>query len=419
MSLDSSVISYVIRHNDLVGLQRQGITQDDFVDEFKSVYRYILKTKRDHDTIPSKSTLLARFPDLDLPRVRDTEMPMLVSQLRQRRKFTTFLSLIHQAADQLTDYERADDAAQWLQGQLNAMAFSADQKNHIVDLFNKETSKEIRKELLLRKSDQGSGILTGLKKLDEVTGGLHRQQMCTIIARTGVGKSWLNLLFVKSAVLQGKKVILYPLEMSLFETAARLYTLFSADIHGQQKVIKNFDIMSGKVDRRKIVRFMNTLEDRFPGQLYVADVGRLMDPYTNERIEAEVEAYQPDLFWVDYLTLLKVTSGNKNENEASGIRRLSKGIKMTATRRNVVGGCSAQVNREGIRAGAGLIPRLEHIAYGDSIGHDSDLVIAAAKKDSKLYYGLIKNRSGPEIERARLRTEFNRGVIREDSSDDD
>lgn len=420
MSLDSSLISYIIRYNDLVGVQRQGVTQDDFVDEFRSVFRYLLKVKKEHDTLPSKSTLLARFPDLDLPRVRETEMPMLIGQVRQRRKFTTFLGLIHQAADQLTDYERADEAVQWLQGQLNGMAFSSGQKNHMVDLFSREASREIRKELRLRRSEEGTGIKTGLRRLDEVTGGLHKQQMCTIIARTGVGKSWLNLLFVKSAVMQGKKVILYPLEMSLFETAARLYTLFSSDMLGQAKVIKNFDIVSGKVDRKKILRFMNSLEDRFPGQLYVADVGRLMDPYTNERIEAEVEAYAPDLFWVDYLTLLKVPQGGaKGENEASGIRRLSNGIKMTATRRNVVGGCSAQVNREGIRAGAGLIPRLEHIAFGDSIGHDSDLVMAAAKDKGKIYYGLIKNRSGPEIEKTRLRTEFNRGVIAEDESGDE
>jgi replicative DNA helicase len=750
MSLDSSIISYAIRYNDLIGLQRQGVTVDDFVDEFRTVWKHILKVKKEHDTLPSRHTLGVRFPDLDFPRVRESEMPMLVAQLRTRRKFTTFLGLIHSAADQLTDYDKADDAVQWLQGQLNGLAFSSHGQSHMRDFFAKESSEYVQKEMAERAANKGNGIKTGLKRLDAVTGGLHKQQMVTIIARTGVGKaqplsepvltpegwtlmgslcagdqvvaadgkhatilqvhpqgakpiyrvgfhdgswteatsdhlwsvtdhwsrklpsrvvtteemsgslgrryhvpmvnglnwsdnlvtvdpyvlgcllgdgclrdeilltsddpeipaavaeripvsmevsrrpgdhrgmtyalvkrshtnwggrselwkqldalgvtgklaavkavpvgylwssettrlevlrglmdtdgtidprgamefsstslqlitdvvhlvqslggtadvrphqhgyrthvkmpswqnpfrlprkaerfsevvrqhepyrkvvsvdlvrtdaaqcitidhpdqlyvtrnfvvthnSWLNLLFVKAAVMQGKKVILYPLEMSYFETAARLYTLFSSDIHGQHKVIKNFDIIHGKVDKRKIVRFMNTLEDRFPGQLYVADVGLLADPYTNERIEAEVEAYQPDMFWVDYLTLLKVTSGNKNENEASGIRRLSNGIKGTATRRNVVGGCSAQVNREGLRAGAGLIPRLEHISFGDSIGHDSDLVIGAAKDKEYLYYGVVKNRNGPEIPKTRLRFEVNRGKIEDQGGDD-
>jgi hypothetical protein len=69
-----------------------------------------------------------------------------------------------------------------------------------------------------------------------------------------------------------------------------------------------------------------------------------------------------------------------------------------------VGGCSAQVNREAV-SGKALIPRLEHISYGDSIGQDADKVLSIGRKGDNLYYGLVKNRGGPEI--AKVKMNFN------------
>jgi intein/homing endonuclease len=152
--------------------------------------------------------------------------------------------------------------------------------------------------------------------------------------------------------------------MTLEETAHRLYTLLSQTMLGNAKVFKNLDLDRGNVSPRAIRKFMRALEDKFGGKLHVADVGSLTSAYTIDRIRAEVDIYRPDMFWVDYLTLLKAPSGHQQEYTA--VRSLSNGIKSIAMQFRCVGGCSAQVNRDAMSKKA-FLPRPENISFGDCL----------------------------------------------------
>lgn len=417
-NLDASLIAYVVRHKALSEVQQAGVSLDDFVDEFRTVWRYILKCARDQATIPSSAMLKNRFPDCHLPRVSSTDLPLLVHGIKERTKYINVLTVLNSAASDLNSPEDTLEVIQRLQGELNNIAFTGTGKSHLVDLFDRETNKRMLEDLKGRAAGKAQGIPTGLKRVDDIVGGLRRQQMVTVMGRSGIGKSWIDLLLVANAVMAGHKVILYPLEMSLQETAFRLYTLFSQRMFGVSRVLKNYDLTLGKTDRRQVVRFMNALEDKFAGSLYVADVASLADPYTNERIEAEVDIHQPDMFWVDYITLLKAPGGRTVSDDGGwqAVRMLSQGIKNTAMRRNCVGGCSAQVNREALKANV-FLPRLEHIAYGDSIGQDADLVFSLNRKKDLMYYALVKNRGGPEIGQTKMKFDVNIGILEEVSRD--
>lgn len=421
MSVDASVISYIVKYGDLGVAQRAGVSGDDFVDEYRSVWRYLCRVKRDHDAVPTADSLLSRFPDLELPRVRKNEWPVLLSDLRKRRKFIDFLKAIDEVTDRTTSFDSIDDAIGMLQGRLNELTFRDSGSSHIRDLFSRDVSREMIREVQRRRSGQVAGLPTGLRRLDGVTGGLHKQKMVTVIGRSGIGKSWLDLLFVAESVIRGNTALLYPLEMSLFETAMRLYTIFTSRMFGADQALRNYDLSQGRVNTRELRRFLRTLEEHFEGRLTVADMGSLSDPYTIERIEAEVEAVQPDMFWVDYLTLLKPPKGAKDDGGYNEIMKLSHGIKQIAMRRNVVGGCSAQVNREAVRNKV-FLPRLEHIAYGDSIGQDSDLVVSVNRKLNDpfhIYYALVKHRGGPEVGPTKVKFHVNEGVIEDLDEDAD
>jgi replicative DNA helicase len=415
MTIDASLISYIVKYDDLLGVQKYGISKDHFVDEWRTVFTYLTRMRREHDAVPSADTLAARFPDLeDLPRVRRSELPMFVSTIRQRKKYINFLESLREASG-TTSPEQVDEAIANLQGQLNTLSYVDSAQSHLVDLFSPEVSKRLRLEMKRRKTAEFQGLPTGLGRFDATCGGLHKQRMITVIGRSGIGKSWIDLFFVTKAVMSGAKVMLYPLEMTLFETATRLYTIFTQDMFGPTRALKNLDLTAGRISTAKVARFTAMLEDRFKGQLYVADVSSLADPYTNERIEAEVEIHKPDMFWVDYITLLKHLG--KEEGYAA-VQKLSNGIKTTAMRRNVIGGASAQVNREALKTRA-FLPRLEHIMYGDSIGQDSDQVFSLNKSGGDLYYAVVKNRHGPEIGKTKVQFLPNEGVIREYRDQDD
>jgi len=422
-SPDAAVLTYIVKKPDALGeFQRAGITADHFVGDLNpKIWTYLCRQKRDHQEIPSMGVILHRFPDFEPDKtVKPRDLPALIRTLQDRKDYIDLLTVLDEASREVHTPEDVNNAISFLQGRLNEISVR-NGKSSVVDMFSKEVQKRMLEDIKRRKSGTELGIPTGLKKFDAITGGLHRRRMVTLIGRPGKGKSWLNLMFVAQAVLNGRTVVLYPLEMTLEETALRLYTLFSSQMFGADKAIRNLDLVMGRVTKKRIVRLLNILEDRFSGQLYVADVGNLSDPYTIERMEAEIELYHPDLFWVDYLTLMKASRGRDGREDYTAVASLSTGIKNIAMRHNTVGGCSAQVNRDAMKTKT-LLPRLEHIAYGDSIGQDADQVLSINRVGEFLFYSLVKNRHGPEIQRMRVKFNVDHGHMEEvgdEEGDDD
>lgn len=416
---DEAVISYVLKFDALEEVRATGISIDDFVNEYRSVWRFLTRSREEHGAIPSRAVLRTRFPDLYLPKVEERDIPMLIASMKQRRKHNDLLRTLTTAAGNLTSFDATDDVISQLSSDLNGLAMRGDERASLVNLFDPAVTdlhlnvmRERRRNRDLGASDR---IRTGLKSFDDLTGGLQKQKMVTIIGRSGKGKSWIDLLFIAHAVMQGKTVILYPLEMSLEDTAFRLYTLFTQEMFGPSKVLRNMDLTTGRINIRRARRLLRLLEDQLPGTLYVADVSAMSDVYTVERIQAEVQLHQPDMFWVDYLTLLR-PPGGRSADEWGAVQQLSHGIKTTAMICDVVGGCSAQVNRAALTANV-LLPRLEHIAYGDSIGQDADQVFSINRRQDRLYYALVKNRGGPEIGRRELTWDPDHGIFDERSGE--
>ena len=411
MGLDAQIISYVVRRPDsLVQLQRAGIQPNDFVQGYDRIWQYICRIKKQHGIVPSKTTLESRFTKFEYVKTREADLGFLLSELRRRKKWQDLLDVIDYAATNAASPDDVDKVLEVVQSKVNNLAYGGETGAHLVDVFSKEASKQLLKDIRERRQTVFQGLPTGLKRIDKL-GGLQRGHMVTVVGRLGTGKSWINLLFVANAVRGGAKVLLYPLEMTLEETVYRLYAIFSLLEYGPERVLKNRAIATGQVSKKKLVSFLKTLEEKYAGQLHIASIGTMHSPYTLERIEAEVDLYRPDMFWIDYLTLLKAPPGH--EKEYTAVRSLSSGIKNMAMRFKCVGGASAQVNREAMK-GKSFIPRPENISFGDSIGQDSDMVIGLNRKEEMLYYGLVKNRNGPEIPLVRVKFFPDMGLISED-----
>lgn len=417
MSVDSSLLSLVIKRPEkFVELQRAGIDETFFTDDYAKAWKWLKQTKRELGTIPSKSVFRARFSNVKIHDVRSRDMPILVTEIKKRKKYLDFLAAIDDAS-RVGGPEDTDEAIYELQRSINELSVR-DGNSGMIDLFSEDGKKRILKDQARRRKSDLIGIKTGLNRFDVVTGGLQKGRMVVVMGRPGAGKSWFNLLFVATAVINGHKVGLYPLEMTMEETALRLYSIFSHKLLKPGRALKNLDLMNGRVSKAKIVKLLNLLEDKYAGQLYVADIGSMMDPYTIERVEAEQETYQFDMFWVDYLTLMKAPGvGRDGGEDHRTVKALSNGIKQIAVRHNTVGGASAQVSRQAV-SGNILLPRLEHIAYGDSIGQDADHVVPVASRGKHVFYGMVKNRHGPEIGKTRVKFLVNDGVIEDDNHQD-
>lgn len=418
MSLDSSILSYAVsKKNGYVELARAGVTAEHFTDDYAKAWKFLSKSKRTHGTVPSRSVLQTRYPDIDLHKVRDRDLPIIVSEIHQRKKFMDFLTVLDDAS-RIGGPDDIDLMVATVQGELNKLALRGG-KSSMIDLFGKEAQKRMLADQKKRRNGSVMGLPTGFNRLDAMIGGMQRGRLIVTMARPGIGKSWVNLLLAASAVQHGGKVGLYPLEMTLEEVALRLYTVFSCKLMGPSKALRNLDLANGRVSKAKIVRLLNLLEDKYDGQMFVADIGAMTDAYTVERVEAEQEMYHFDLLWVDYITLMKSPIVGKGGGEDhTTIKALSNGLKQISVRQNCVVGASSQVSRMAI-SGKALIPRLEHISYGDALGQDADHVISMNKRNLNLYYALIKNRHGPESGNIRCKFAVDMGSIEEDNEQDD
>lgn len=401
----------------LVELQAAGVSAEDFVDDWGKVWKYIVRIQQQHGRVPSADQIERRYDWVELPEARKRDLPILLHELRKRSEYNSLIKIVRDGVDMLTDFDSVDDARSFIVGSLNAQTLK-NGKSPLRDIFSREVGDEMIEEIKRRRSGKVIGIPTGFKRFDAVCGGMIKQRMIVIIGRPGKGKSWLDLLFVIKAILEGHTFVLYPLEMTLAETAMRLYTMLSYLLQGEDHVLKNMDLLNGRVSPKKVVRFLHLLEDHYKGQLYVADVGSLADRYTIDRIEAEQSLHQTDGFCVDHITLLKTSDSARDAAEYTKIRELSHGLKGIAQRQNCVALAAAHVSRDALKTNA-FLPRLEHIMYGDSIGQDADQVIPINRKGKYLFYGVTKNRHGPEIGRTRVLFFPNEGMIVEDKNQDD
>lgn len=415
MSLDSQILTLAVDHPEhFVSLQRLGISSEDFEEPYAKMWNFVLRTKRTTGHIPSRDVVARRFGDAAWARrTRATDLPVLVHELRERRNYNRFLEIMHSATRTCTEPELLPDVLAQLQSDLNQIALK-NGGTSLVDVTSNSYRKELFSEIRRRRSEEVHGVSTGFPTLDAVTGGLQAGRLISVIARAGSYKTWLDLFFVAEAIMQEKKVILYPLEMTTFETMMRLYTIFSHKMFGGRNTFKNLDLSQGRINRKRFVQFLSVIEDKFNSQLLVADITKLDGEYTIERIEAEVEMHQPHMWWVDYLTLLRIPGRSADSSEWQGIKYLTRSLKGIASRTHTIGGTSAQVNREYIKSRAKL-PRPEHISFGDSLAADADQVISLAKQNSNtILYGLPKNRHGPEIQQVVCKVDVNLGVIQEE-----
>lgn len=416
MSLDQQVISHIIKNPSSLGeLQRAGVTADWFNGDWAKLVNFLMRMREKHGKVPSLEVVQTRFKKFEPVKTKKRDFPMLVEELHQRRKRILLLTALDDAARGTDDPDEIDAVIASLQTDLSNLSLRHGDSS-LVDIFGKEAQDRMKADLKERRAGGTIGIPTGLKRLDYAMGGLQKGRFVITAARTGIGKSWMNLIFVASAVTNGYKVGLYPLEMTVEEVALRLYTVFSQIEYGPGKALKNLDLAHGRITVKKCVKLMHLLEDKYEGQLFVADMGRMSDPYTIARIDAEQAVYGFDMNWIDYITLLKAPGvGRDGQEDHMTVKALSNGCKQMAVKHRMVVGASAQFNRAAV-TGRQFLPRLEHLAFGDSIGADCDGAISMNRKGPYLYYSLVKHRGGPEVPKTRVLWNPDEGEIREDEN---
>ena len=265
----------------------------------------------------------------------------------------------------------------------------------VVDII-KDTS---RFDAYLEKCKDNSSyyVTTGFKELDDVIGGFDRQEeLATIVARTGVGKSWTLLRCALASAQQGLNVGIYSGEMSENKVGYRIDTLLGH--------ISNGGIIHGNdMYEEQYRKYIESLPELVTGSIKVITPSMINGPATVSALKTFIEKEHLDILFIDQLSLLEDQRKGKSPVEKAS--NISKDLKLLQVMSKIPIISVSQQNRTSSENGVNTT----QIAQSDRIGQDSTLIIFVEKKDNIMKLTLVKSRDSENGKVLSYNVDLNRG----------
>ena len=404
---ESLFISAVLRQEDHKTPVLAGVHPKWFVshhEEWDWINRYIDR----HRKCPSKTLFRSKFPDFQI--VKSDDVEYCLTELRDEYLRRSLVGAVARSLDQVKDDRDVMVIIEELQRELiglQADCAGTSNESDVLDDWELVYSEVARR--YERANEHGmSGVPTGFDTLDIVTNGPQPGDYWIVAARLGQGKTWTLLRMAATAVYRGFTVQYDALEQSRSQIAMRAHSFLSSD-HAR-KAFASADLMNGRdFDLLKYKEFLKDLKDTLNGRLIVNDTSR--GRVTPATIAAQIERNQPDIVFIDYLTLM-----NSHAGDWQAIAGLSAELKGIAMRYQVPIVAAAQINRTAIGED---LPGAEHLAGADAIGQDADAVVTMKQVSRHVVkMKLAKYRHGMDGQIWHNEFRPNSGMFREISGDD-
>ncbi|HZH59040.1 MAG TPA: DnaB-like helicase C-terminal domain-containing protein [Metabacillus sp.] len=241
------------------------------------------------------------------------------------------------------------------------------------------------------------GITTGIRKLDEMTGGFQNGEVTIIAARPSMGKTDVMLHFAKTSGWAGYLPLIFSLEMPQKLITSRLIASTGGINRRKMRDPKRMLSENQKNKWSDIIGELNETSMHIfdsAGQTIAemrAKTRKLINQFPNRK---------PILF-IDYLTLIQ-SSESYGGNAHLQVTEISKSLKTMAKDFDCPVICLAQLNRS-VESRANKRPMMSDIRESGSVEQDADIILflyreAYYEKESEnrsLEIIVSKNRNGP------------------------
>lgn len=233
--------------------------------------------------------------------------------------------------------------------------------------------------------------IMSIKQLNDKLWGFHRRKFYIIAARPSIGKSAFSLQLAYDQAMQGKRVLVLSLEMTVEDMLERLFC-YEYKINNQELMRGNF-----KVYAEDFSKFCAKLRD---SKMVFSDcIGRSF-----EEVEEVLEqmTIKPDIIFIDHLNAIKSAGFNpKGEIDAYILN-----ICTLAKRHNLAMVLACQINRDN-QKDDDKTPQLHELKGSGNLEEMADVVLMLhwpfkykrdnSTKIKKSQYLVIigKNRNGP------------------------
>lgn len=230
-----------------------------------------------------------------------------------------------------------------------------------------ETVVQLYKHMDSVKHKELTGITTGFKTLDRITGGLQAGGMYIVAARPSVGKSAFMGKMVYNAAKQGLTVGVISLEMTDNQITARISSLATE--------IEYWRIYRNRmVDEEQTQIFYKITAKVSELPILISDktgvnIGDIKAKISRLKRKAKI-----DILYIDYLQLLDTDEKERNYNREQQVSKISRGLKLLAKDYKIPIVVLAQLNRVSEQL-TDKKPKLHNLRESGSLEQDADGVI--------------------------------------------
>ncbi len=243
-----------------------------------------------------------------------------------------------------------------------------------------------------------TGVPTGFYDLDRMTSGLQAGDLIILAARPSMGKTSLAINIAEHVALYEElPVAVFSMEMGAAQLAVRIV--------GSIGRIDQGHLRTGKLSDEEWPRLTEAIEKLRNVSLHIDETPGLTVSQlrTNARRLARQCGGKLGLIVVDYLQLMSVSSGMSDENRATAVGEISRGLKMLAKELGCPVIALSQLSR-GVESRPDKRPLMSDLRESGAIEQDADVIMFIYRDD---YYNkdskepgvaeviISKQRNGP------------------------
>lgn len=363
LNIETGLISAVLATGDMKTAVSQKVFSNFFLGADGPVWAFMLKHYREFKKAPEIGVIKRKFPDWNP--VETTEpVDYFIGELQARQRYNLILKGMKEISAQLSE-KNTDDAFKELTKLVSKI--NTEVQIHKDVLWNEEIEDRIARMEHKMKHLGVDGISYGVELMDRATGGMHEEELITIVAKPGTGKTYFELaLIARPAMLEGHDVLFISREMKEGSITDRMDALM-------------FEIPSDKV--RQGLFTTEEFEDYKETLQAIKDKpwGRFIVSADDEKgfgltaIQAKIDEHLPNggVVIIDGSYLLDDDEGNPRASSWEKISNISRGLKRLARRNKITIAQSSQLGR-GQKRGKSI--DLDNVSFTSAYEQDSDVV---------------------------------------------
>jgi replicative DNA helicase len=247
-------------------------------------------------------------------------------------------------------------------------------------------------------AEEVTGVRTGFYDLDRMTAGLQKGDLIVLAARPSMGKTALALNMAEHvAVEEGLPVAVFSMEMGASQLALRLV--------GSLGRIDQSNLRTGRLRDDEWERLPGAAHKLAQAPVFIDETAALNPAELRARARRLARQYGGTLglIVVDYLQLMSGSGGGSEENRATVLGEISRGLKGLAKELQCPVIALSQLNRS-VETRTDKRPMMSDLRESGAIEQDADLIMFIYRDD---YYNkdskepgvaeivLAKQRNGP------------------------